>query len=235
MLNEKNKDCILFWRLVVGLQMSVMMRVTWWCADGEKVRRPDGWEPVVESLSVSFDFLFFQGGISVGKTDPTAPHVHSLQSLTVIRAETSKPYSVTHIIDRISCNKRVPPVSNPCFLVSDSFCYFYYYCRWKEKQTFKVELKIRLDFSSGNRKPQSWTQTCKMSSQVTNKLPVNIDLIKMICKRWSVMCDGLTEAAQGEFFCQRWFIYFGRQENFPQGTDVRYQTWALRWSSFAIG
>lgn len=77
-------------------------------------------------------------------------NVHSLQSLTVIRAETSKPYSATHIIDRRSCNKRVPPVLNPHFLGFDLF-YFYYYCSCKEKKTFTVELKILLDFSSGNR------------------------------------------------------------------------------------
>lgn len=38
-----------------------------------------------------------------------------------------------------------------------------------------------------------------MSSQVESKLPVNIDLIKMIYKRWSVVCDRLMEAPRGEF------------------------------------
>lgn len=108
---------------------------------------------VVLSVSVSLDFFsffFLPMGHQCQKMTRRPFNVHSLQSLTVIRAETSKPYSATHIIHRRSCNKRVPPVLNPHFLVFDLF-YFYYYCSCKEKKTFTVELKILLDFSSGNR------------------------------------------------------------------------------------
>lgn len=79
--------------------------------------------------------------------------IDSLQSLTVIRAETSKPYSVTHNIDRNSCDKRVPPVSNPYFLVFGYYFVIFIITVVERKKTAsKVELKILLeDFSSVKR------------------------------------------------------------------------------------
>lgn len=57
---------------------------------------------------------------------------------------------MTHIIDR---NKRVPPVSNPYFLVFGYyFVIFIITVVERKKKTSKVELKILLeDFSSGKR------------------------------------------------------------------------------------
>lgn len=170
MLNEKNEDCILFWRPVAGLQMSVIKRVA--CdvvtmAKGAATCHWDGWEPVGCFVSFCQSWLFvFPRGHQCQKMTrrPTASTVCSLSPSSV-----QKPQS--HIQWRTSSIEKVATnvcllywILTSCFLFL-FFCYFNYYC-----STFMVELKILLDFSSGNRKPQSWTRTCEMSSQVKNCL-----------------------------------------------------------------
>lgn len=129
MLNEKNKDCILFWRLVVGLQMSVIMRVmhNMWCCDdaGERAVRRN-WDVLswmkascwLFCLSLCLFFFFLRGHQRQKMTRRPVTSIDSLQSLTVTRAETSKPYIQwrTSSIETVA-TKRVPPVSNPYFLV----------------------------------------------------------------------------------------------------------------------